>query len=507
MDIQQLKLLGGHLRGLLEQHGRPVTHGQALDLIAALPGLRNWPEVMAFQDRVASCQLDTSTASRLAHRLRSRHQLGLSAESLVQALNPPGVAQPVRAPQVWPGGPEPGVYVTTSSDAISALLKAYEEATDGELVYAERAGNAWEGSIDLGENGLWSNGMDRIPSGTLLVLGPLELTQQDWSSSAATLEMACLRALNSGHRVAILVDTPTPDLMFKDLEVMVTSVQPEGEDYETALAGIVTESGELQRRSPFARPVEVPRAAPCVSTLDAIPPAVLPLLKKALAQRSTGLLGVGTSIIQDHWAIDLVNAMLPLTDDLGPAARIKPRNRSTPAKDWLVPDAVKALPMLPSVESAYAHGFRRMVVGSFYTDAELMLQYADEVLFIAGCHASAAADVFLGTCRVTGRLHEIDMLAITVALLGVSRIERKGGTVSVPDLFVPVAADFPPAARLEDVLEHVNAKRMLRWEDGLEETLRSKAVSLAAIKKAFERDHAVKDFLARRAPRTGAVVS
>ena len=54
----------------------------------------------------------------------------------------------------------------------------YEEATDGGLVYAERAGNGWEGSIDLGEHGLWSPGIDRLPSGTLLVVGPIELNQQ-----------------------------------------------------------------------------------------------------------------------------------------------------------------------------------------------------------------------------------------------------------------------------------------------------------------------------------------
>lgn len=55
MDIPQLKLLAGRVRGLLQQSSRPVGHSQSLDLIAALPGLRNWPEVMAFQDRVSAC--------------------------------------------------------------------------------------------------------------------------------------------------------------------------------------------------------------------------------------------------------------------------------------------------------------------------------------------------------------------------------------------------------------------------------------------------------------------
>jgi hypothetical protein len=498
MDLPQLKLLAGSLRGLLDQRGVSVVHGQALDLIAAVPGLRNWPEVLAFPDRVAACRLDASTASRLAFRLVKRHHLELSPEELVQALDRPGADTPRRAPQVWPGGPTPGVYVTTSADAISTLLRIYEEATDGELVYAERAGNHWEGAIDLGENGLWSDGLDRVPSGTLLVLGPLELTQQDWDDSASTLEMACLRALNSGHRVAVLVNTPTPSLLFKDLERMVQAVQPEGEDYEAALMGVVTAGGDLQRLEPFAKPVAAPRAAAYIPDLTALPPEVVPMLEQALKRRTTGLLAVGSNIIQEHWAIELVSAVLPLSEHLGPAARIKPRNRSTPAKDWQVPDAVKALPMLPSIESAYEHGFRRMVVGSFYTKAEVMLRYADEVLFLTGCHGNAAADVFLGACRGSGRWEEVDILSKTVALLGVSRIDTSGAPLLVPDLYQLTDQRFGEKPNLEELLAHISANRVLRWEDGLEEALLGRKVKVSALRKAFERDHAVKEFLSAR---------
>src|SRR4051794_18006857 len=114
MDVQQLKLLAGRLRGVLEQHDRPIAHGQALDLIAALPGLRNWPEVAAFPDRVAACQLDLAGAGRLAHRLKRVHELTFTSDALVEVLRPPGPVQSSRAPQIWPSGPTPGVYVTTS---------------------------------------------------------------------------------------------------------------------------------------------------------------------------------------------------------------------------------------------------------------------------------------------------------------------------------------------------------------------------------------------------------
>ncbi len=66
----------------------------------------------------------------------------------------------------------PGVYVTTSAAAIDAAMARYEEATDGGLVYAERAGSHWAGSIDLGERGLWSNGLNRLPGGLSLCSAP-----------------------------------------------------------------------------------------------------------------------------------------------------------------------------------------------------------------------------------------------------------------------------------------------------------------------------------------------
>lgn len=88
MDIQQLKLLAGRVRGLLEQSQHSVGHNQSLDLIAALPGLRNWPEVQAFPDRVATCQLDATSCNRLAFRLKKKFALDLPPQSILAALSP-----------------------------------------------------------------------------------------------------------------------------------------------------------------------------------------------------------------------------------------------------------------------------------------------------------------------------------------------------------------------------------------------------------------------------------
>ena len=75
MDTQMLKVFAERLRAHLEQHQLHLKHGQALDLIAALPGLRNWPEVNAFPVRVAAAHVNGESAERLVRRLASTHNV------------------------------------------------------------------------------------------------------------------------------------------------------------------------------------------------------------------------------------------------------------------------------------------------------------------------------------------------------------------------------------------------------------------------------------------------
>src|SRR5581483_7984968 len=239
MEIPQLKLLAAGVRQLLKQSQHEIGHNQSLDLIAAIPGLRNWPEVQAFPDRVAAAQLNEDAASRLAFRLNKKFNLGTSSAALLDALQPAAPARADLAPQIWPTGPAPGVYVTDSESAITALLERYEEATDGAVVYAEAAGSGWPASIDLGEGGLWSDGLERVPSGTLLVVGPVGLNQQMWNEESVRLAMACRRAYESRHRVAVLVHTPSPWAMCEDVNLMVNSARDDNLAAEI-LVGVVT---------------------------------------------------------------------------------------------------------------------------------------------------------------------------------------------------------------------------------------------------------------------------
>lgn len=85
MEKQHLKLLAGSVRTLLQNLNRSIKHCQSLDLVAAVPGLRNWPEVLAFPDRVANCHYDAVARERLARRVRRLH--GVDVASVLPELD------------------------------------------------------------------------------------------------------------------------------------------------------------------------------------------------------------------------------------------------------------------------------------------------------------------------------------------------------------------------------------------------------------------------------------
>jgi hypothetical protein len=498
MDIPQLKLLAARVRDLLQQSECTIGHNQSLDVIAALPGLRNWPEVQAFPDRVSACELDEVSTGRLSFRLRKKFEVELSPKVLLAALRPEGAALSQQAPQIWPTGPTPGVYITTSQDAINALLERYEEASDGGPVYSGRAGSGWRGSIDLGDSGLWSNGLERLPSGTLFIVGPLELNQQSWEDSASHLEMACLRTQNAGYRVAVLLETPTPETVCEDVLLMVRQIQPPGDDSDEALLGVVTEGGDLERRSPFAPPRPSLPVRRSVATSDAIPSSVLQSLEKALKERTSGLLLFGSANIRDHVAIELVAASLALTEHVGPAARVMPRNRSTPEKDWLVPDAIKELPFLPSIESAYEQGYRRIIYSTSYTKPELLLEYSRDALLISGAYGSTVMDIFMANISMGRMKHDSELLAQIVAIVGVVPIAAKRGTLAASDLVLLDGTELPGTSDFDEIEAFLKARRTVKWEEEMERLLSSKTTSASALKKAFPRSQPVNEFLRQR---------
>jgi hypothetical protein len=506
MDTQQLKLLAGHVRALLAQSNRTIGHSQSLDVIAALPGLRNWPEVQAFPQRVAACSLDLESTGRLSNRLRRKFDLGIPAQELLSALRP--ATTDADALHIWPAGPRAGIYVTADAGVLQALLAQYEDATDGGIVYAERAGNSWPASIDLGEYGLWSEGLDRVPSGTLVVVGPVELNQQAWSGTRERLQQAANLVLNNGHRIAVLIDTPVPETLFQDVALLL-SPKNDDDDFHMALRGAVDVTGELVVRSPFAPAWPLPRPIRSTVGPDALASNVRAPIEQALERhtakgQTTGILLLGsTDLGVEHPGMNLVEAILAMTQQAGPAARVIPRFRSTPAKDWLVPDDIKQLPFLPSIESAIAQGYRRIIFPSGYTSAEELLEFADDALLISSAHADSLGAVYLRAITSKGRFEDLHLaLRHVIAVLCQTVIENDHTIHTACDLYADTGAAFEPVYGFSEAYEILEARRIVRWEDEMDRLIDAGEVTRDLLKSQMPRQRAVLRYLAQQRSKT-----
>lgn len=491
MDIAQLKLLAGRVRCALESSHVTIGHNQSLDVVASLAGLQNWPEVNAFPERVQACIVNQTSVARLATRLERKHGVKLSIADLLQALegDSASASEMTRRPgrygllEVWPSGPQPGVYVTTSQEAINALLERYDLATDGAVLYAEKAGSHADNSIDLGEYGLSSSGLSKVASGTLLVIGPLVMTQRDWEETSEKLDWACLRA-DDGFRVAVLLESERPEHLHHDVEVAVRNISPDESYCGHALAGDVTEDGRLVSRTPFTPKIPEPIQSKVTIDTSALPERVREPLAKRLRERSTGVLILGSSEITEHRAIDQVQAALGLSAFLGPAARIKPRNRSTPSKDWDVPEHIKALPFLASVASAYSLGYRRMVLDGAYTDFDDLLPYFDEVLFIVGATGHGVEDAFFHTMRLGSLKDDSPVFEHFVGFAVVAQVQGVDGPEAVWDMFLPEDGWVEELGRSKGItarMDTLKDRRQIRWEDDIGELIALGKVDAEAV--------------------------
>jgi hypothetical protein len=492
MDTQILKVFAERLRAYLERHNLTLKHGQALDLIAAIPGLRNWPEVNAFPARVTAVQWDSHSADRLAKRIAKLHGLILPAGELRQALEP--IASNIL--KVWPDGPLPGVYVTTSQEAIDAAIAKYEAATDGALLYAEGAGRSSDAAIDLGESGLFSRGMDRLPSGTLVVVGPLPLTQESWSDNKDRLNAAANLAYSSSLRTVVLVDTPLPENLHSDIDLLLRP-DDEGLDSEPVdVLGVVTETGDLLVIRPFVQRRLAPPPAQHFTTNQRLPQVLEDALRQAIVKRSYGVIVLGITP-SDKSRTALLEAVLPLTEHAGPAVRVQPTFRNGYGKDDTpLSPHFEGLPIFPSIESAYAHGFRRMVIESVHHGAsEAMAAHVQDTCFLLTSYSTEVAGAWMDA--MPQRLDWPGGLEPLIAVLCVADIEAKKEAFIVCDAFIAGAPPSPDGKRFGELIAHLEAHRVIRWQDQLDALLSTGKVTPAQAKKALHR-HDIDAHLASR---------
>lgn len=484
MDTQQLKQLAARLRAHLENASIVIGHSQALDLSASLVGLRNWPEVQAFPQKVRSQELDLSAVARLAFRLGRKHSHEVSPPELLQLLSPPGTSPQASAPQIWPAGPRPGVYLTTSQAALNALIAQYEEATDGAVIYAERAGNHHDGAIDLGEYGLWSSGLDRVPSGTLFVLGPIELDQQSWSGASDRVIMACLRAANSGHRVAMLFDSPNPEQLAADVTLLAT--EGDDDDLFEEIVGTVLEDGTLKLG--VQRTYGVLINPPAIASTAYLPAVVTEQLRTALVKRPTGILAMGSIADIKNPGTDVAETGLALTDHLGPAARIMPRHRSTMSKFDQVPAALRQLPFLPSVESAHAQGYRRFLIDPRYTKSETVGRFLDDSLFIACSYACTVEELALYAAANQGR--DESFLPWLIAVVAAAPVRSGDRTELLTDVYIGL--DGAHVDDSEKIYDFVARHRTLCIEDQFRLLVQSGEIDIDSVREAGVGDRTLK---------------
>jgi hypothetical protein len=143
-----------------------------------------------------------------------------------------------------------------------------------------------------------------------------------------------------------------------------------------------------------------------------------------------------------------------------------PRTRSTPAKNWWVPDATKQLPFLPSIQSAYERGYRRMVIDPHQIEGDSLKKLAREVLFIAGTPGYEASTILFSGIRAFGSAeNEMEILTQIVGLFGLARLPSRTGVWPISDLFIG-SVKFPvETKRIRDIAQYVTQNRVLKWED------------------------------------------
>jgi hypothetical protein len=484
MDTQELKILAARLRAFLERRGHALKHGHSLDLIAAIPGLRNWPEVGAFPARVREATLDEVTAARLARNLAERRGISTTTGELLRALTTTDEAPRPATADVWPDGPTAGIYVATSQAAIDALIARYEREAPGHVLYGEQAASGAESAIDLGESGIFSKGLLRAPSGTLVILGPMEMTQETWEDNGYRMWAARSLVDEAQHRVVILATTPSPSTLHSDLALLLQLEEEPGSVDET-LRGNLIDGGEFVELTRFVNEQPAPILAPIVPPSIELPAELAGVLKKAIQFRPHGIIIVAEGRLRES-RFELLEAVLPLTEHAGPAARIQPNFRGGYGRDDTpLSSRFAGVPVCASIESAYAHGYRRMLIERPDSAGAAMMKYAAQVCFLVDAYGEDVSGAFMSTLRPEPK-DEHRSLQVLIAILCVSHIENAKGCFDICDAYI-AHPDAPTYSDLERNWDYAENNRVIRWEDGLRSLVARELVTRAEAKQSLRR--------------------
>ncbi|MGF7229376.1 MAG: hypothetical protein ACQR33_05345, partial [Candidatus Saccharibacteria bacterium] len=131
-----------------------------------------------------------------------------------------------------------------------------------------------------------------------------------------------------------------------------------------------------------------------------------------------------------------------------------------------------------------------------YTQSDLLLDYSDEVLFIAGVHGHDVMGAFMGLLRGSNFDAIDEVLARTIAIFGVMPFLTAVGPASANDLLVMGGVE-PVQSDDFDVIEaFLKANRILKWEDDIGRVLDERQITAEELKKAMPRNHDLANLLA-----------
>jgi hypothetical protein len=231
------------------------------------------------------------------------------------------------------------------------------------------------------------------------------------------------------------------------------------DDLQDYLVGTVAEDGTLLPG--LVKEYGVPIRGMAVTDTRSLPGPVAEQLRAVIAKRSRGIIALGSVEDVENHGAKIAEAALALTEHLGLAARIMPRHRSTMSKFDDVPAAVRQLPFLASVESAYAQGYRRFLVDPRYTKPEVTARFIEDSLFIACTYASTVDDLAMHTAEAKGR--NPSLLPWLLAAVVVAPVQTQLGTEVLTDLYIGVEDAYVHNAA--HVFEFVAEHRTMRIED------------------------------------------
>lgn len=468
MDTLELKLLAGQVRNLLARHQHPIGHGHGLDFIAAIPGLRNWPEVIAFPGRVAEASLDRKSAERLARRIARDTPVKLDAAQLLEALQARRKAGPPLT--VWPDGPPAGVYVTLDEKAAGRAIAEYDAYTNGGAqFFTDKVALEHDSAIELAEYGLFANGMRKLPSGTLIVRCPVDLAQDNWEDACGTADIACQLALYHRLRVILVMETSSPEDLYRDLYGMVRNVEY-GEELVLALRGYVSEEGELvEDGSLFARA----RGIADRRVLAGVPPPPPANVEVAIRRAFSRGLDHGVYVLghlsKDDVTTSMLRQALGLTEHLGAACRVE-ASASDMKKAREADRRLLELPSAPSVQSAIDRGYRRIFIEHFWGRAEGLLQLADKAMIVAGVRDSEAPGAVIRSVMVPSNtepqaVHRVEAVVCT------TKLPFKGEDHWIVDAYYQADQDPHAMAAMKDLFHFVLEHRSVKAEEELQQVV------------------------------------